>query len=49
MDEEGASLSEIGKRLGHSNLAITLDYMKRLRRGENKRASKLASQSAGRW
>lgn len=42
MDEEGASLSEIGERLGHNNVAVTADYLKRLRGGENKHAGKLA-------
>jgi integrase len=42
MDDEQASLSEIGERLGHSNYQVTAQYMKRLRSGENKHASKLA-------
>jgi site-specific recombinase XerD len=39
----GASLSEIGERLGHSSLKTTSDYMKRLHSAENKHIKKLES------
>jgi site-specific recombinase XerD len=35
MDAAGASLSDIGARLGHSNLKTTSDYMKRLHSADN--------------
>lgn len=41
MEDAGASLSEIGERLGHSNYKVTADYMKRLHSSENKYAEKL--------
>ncbi|MBO0780988.1 MAG: site-specific integrase, partial [Ktedonobacteraceae bacterium] len=41
MEEAGASLSEIGERLGHSNYQVTAQYMKRLHSSENQYASKL--------
>ncbi len=43
MDDAGASLSEIGNRLGHASLATTSEYMKRLRSAENPYAAKLAA------
>ncbi len=43
MDDAGASLSEIGARLGHESLATTSEYMKRLRSAENPFAAKLAA------
>lgn len=36
MERSGASLSEIGEALGHSNYAVTARYMKQLHSGENK-------------
>ncbi len=41
MEQTGASLSEIGARLGHNDLKTTSDYMKRLHSAENKYASRL--------
>lgn len=41
MEAAGASLSEIGERLGHSNYKVTADYMKQLHSSENKYASTL--------
>ncbi len=41
METAGASLSEIGARLGHSDLKTTSEYMKRLHGAENTYASKL--------
>lgn len=41
-EKAGASLSEIGARLGHSNLATTSVYMQRLHSAENPYADKLA-------
>ncbi len=43
MDDAGASLSEIGDRLGHNNLKTTSDYMKRQRASKNRYASKLVT------
>jgi site-specific recombinase XerD len=40
-EKVGASLSEIGARLGHSNLKTTSDYMKRLHSAENPHATRL--------
>lgn len=42
MEQEGATLSEIGAGLGHSNLATTSRYMERHRGYENKHVGKLA-------
>lgn len=39
----GASLSEIGERLGHQSLKTTSDYLKRLHSAENKHIKKLES------
>jgi Site-specific recombinase XerD len=39
----GASLSEIGQRLGHASLKTTSDYMQRLHSSENKHIKKLES------
>ena len=39
----GASLSEIGQRLGHASLKTTSDYMQRLHSAENKHIKKLES------
>ncbi len=41
MEKAGASLSDIGARLGHANLKTTSDYMVRLHSTENKFASEL--------
>lgn len=41
MEDAGASLSEIGERLGHSNYKVTADYMKQLHSSENKYAGTL--------
>ena len=41
MEAAGASLSDIGDRLGHNDLKTTSDYMKRLHSAENAYASKL--------
>lgn len=41
MEEAGAKLSDIGARLGHSNLATTSIYMQRLHKAENPYGSKL--------
>jgi integrase len=41
MEEAGATLSDIGARLGHANLKTTSDYMQRLHSAENKYASEL--------
>lgn len=41
MQDAGASLSEIGERLGHSNYKVTADYMKQLHSSENKYAGAL--------
>lgn len=41
MEAAGASLSEIGERLGHSNYKVTADYMKQHHSSENKYASTL--------
>jgi site-specific recombinase XerD len=35
MEQAGAKLSDIGNRLGHSNLSTTSEYMKRLHSAEN--------------
>lgn len=43
MEQAGASLSDIGARLGHSDLKTTSDYMKRLHSAENAYAGKLES------
>lgn len=43
MEQAGASLSDIGARLGHSDLKTTSEYMKRLHSAENAYASKLES------
>ncbi len=43
MEEAGAKLSDIGTRLGHSNLATTSRYMQRLHSSENPFATKLAT------
>ena len=43
MEDAGASLSEIGARLGHASLATTSEYMKRLRSATNPYAAKLAA------
>jgi site-specific recombinase XerD len=40
-EKAGASLSEIGARLGHANLKTTSDYMKRLHSAENPHATRL--------
>ncbi len=42
MEAAGAKLSDIGARLGHSNLSTTSDYMKRMHAAENAFAEKLA-------
>lgn len=42
MEEAGARLSDIGARLGHSNLATTSRYMQRLHSAENEYSSKIA-------
>lgn len=42
MEEAGARLSDIGERLGHSNLATTSRYMQRLHSAENAFAEKIA-------
>jgi integrase/recombinase XerD len=42
MEEAGARLSDIGERLGHSNLATTSRYMTRLHSAENAYAEKIA-------
>jgi len=39
----GASLSEIGQRLGHASLKTTSDYMQRLHSAENKHIKRLES------
>lgn len=41
MEKAGASLSDIGDRLGHNDLKTTSDYMKQLHSAENPYASKL--------
>jgi len=41
MERAGASLSDIGARLGHANLKTTSDYMVRLHSSENKYAGAL--------
>ena len=41
LEKAGASLSEIGARLGHSNLKTTSDYMKRHHAHENKYGDRL--------
>ena len=41
MERAGASLSEIGERLGHNNLKTTSDYMKQRHSSENKYADAL--------
>ena len=41
MEKAGASLSDIGARLGHASLKTTSDYMKRLHSAENPHAAKL--------
>lgn len=43
MEQAGASLSDIGARLGHSDLKTTSEYMKRLHSAENAYAGKLES------
>ena len=43
LERAGASLSEIGERLGHSSLKTTAEYMKRLHRAENKHINTLES------
>ncbi len=40
-EKAGATLSEIGDRLGHASLKTTSDYMKRLHSAENPHATKL--------
>lgn len=40
-EKAGATLSEIGARLGHASLKTTSDYMKRLHSAENPHAAKL--------
>ena len=42
-ERAGASLSEIGERLGHASLKTTSDYMKRRHSAENKHIKKLES------
>jgi site-specific recombinase XerD len=41
MEKAGATLSEIGDRLGHASLKTTSEYMKRLHSAENPHAAKL--------
>ena len=41
LEKAGASLSEIGARLGHASLKTTSDYMKRLHGAENPHAARL--------
>ncbi len=41
MERAGASLSDIGAKLGHASLKTTSDYMKRLHSAENPHAAKL--------
>lgn len=41
LEKAGASLSEIGARLGHASLKTTSEYMKRLHSAENPHAAKL--------
>ena len=41
MEKAGASLSDIGAKLGHASLKTTSDYMKRLHSAENPHAAKL--------
>lgn len=41
MEAAGASLSEIGERLGHSNYKVTAHYLKQLHSSENKYAGTL--------
>jgi site-specific recombinase XerD len=43
LERAGASLSEIGERLGHSSLKTTSEYMKRLHSAENKHIATLES------
>ena len=43
MERAGASLSDIGARLGHNDLKTTSDYLKRLHSSENAYAGKLES------
>ncbi len=41
LEKAGASLSEIGARLGHASLKTTSDYLKRLHSAENPHAARL--------
>jgi site-specific recombinase XerD len=41
MEKAGASLSDIGAKLGHASLKTTSDYMKRLHSAENPHAARL--------
>ena len=41
MEKAGAIPLEISKRLGHSSLKVTTDYLERLHSAENPHASKL--------
>ena len=41
MERAGASLSDIGAKLGHASLKTTSDYMKRLHSAENPHATRL--------
>ena len=43
LERAGASLSEIGERLGHASLKTTSDYMKRRHSAENKHIATLES------
>lgn len=41
MSEAGASLEEIGDRLGHSNYKVTADYMRKRKAAQNKHGDAL--------
>lgn len=43
MEEANAKLSEIGERLGHSNLKTTADYMNRLHSPQNPRGEQISN------